>query len=1055
VSITQACEDLEIMRIYCRFSGFALAALLAACVQTSLPAVRAANAPVRVLLFSGQNNHDWKTTTPKLKSILEGSGRFRVDVTQQPEQCGTATFAEYDLVVSDWNAWGDAKVKAWPDAARVAFLDFIRSGKGYVSIHAGSSSFYDWPDYQQIGGMYWSLPVTSHGPPHEFTVQFTGDHPITRGLTPFSTKDELWVKPGVHPAAQVLATGDGQPLAVATALGQGRGFALLLGHGAEFMDTPGFQALLLRGAEWAATGKVTLRGAGDTRALDPDRVIGRVAAIRFGDDRQAVLALERLVQDAAADANARSTMAAKLAAALAAEASVEGKRCFLDGLSLVGSAAEVPAIVRALGDTNLFYHACQALERIPADSSTTALTAALATQTGLARATVLHSLGMRRAERAVPELARFVTDADQAVAAAALEALGAVGGTQAVAALQVAESKVAPALRELWGVSLLRGAESLRATGNAAQANALFAQLAGSGQPARLREAAFPAHVAALGERGTSEVLAALAGNDLTLRRAALRALRNSRDPVLLRAAMEKLASLPPECQQALILLCGERGDAALLPAVTQAAASSDAGVKRAAIQTLGLIGDATTVDTLARLGESGSEEDRRTLVEALARLRGPTVDPAILAALKAAPPSQQRTLLRALTAREVRTATPDLLVVATSPDATVRAEAIRTLGRLADGSACSALVQRLEQVTASDRGLVEGALVEICRRDAAAVPSLIAALRTAPPVAQTSLISVLGAIGGAPACAAVCGQLKAENAEVRLAAVRVLAEWPDAEPLDALAGVIEAATDTKIRALAARGLNRMAPQSPARAARAAEALARALAAATDVTEQKNLLAAVVGIPSLASLRAAQAHLNSPGLAADAGAGLLQIAEVIYPWHLSEVKAALAELQRAGPSPALTQRANALAAKLDQPANLARGGLASSPDGIEKDGAAGGDQAAIDGNPETYWDEEDNQKVYRLRVQLRERSTVGCLRILGWAQQDYVPKDFEVRCDDKVVKTVTNAQYQNRWLSVAFPPVTCDALELVITGSHGPSPAIRELELYEKPLPTP
>ena len=39
----------------------------------------------------------------------------------------------------------------------------------------------------------------------------------------------LWLKPGVHPAAQVLATGDGQTLAVATSLGQGRGFALLLG----------------------------------------------------------------------------------------------------------------------------------------------------------------------------------------------------------------------------------------------------------------------------------------------------------------------------------------------------------------------------------------------------------------------------------------------------------------------------------------------------------------------------------------------------------------------------------------------------------------------------------------------------------------------------------------------------------------------------------------------------------------------------------------------------------------------------------------------------------
>lgn len=218
-----------------------------------------ADAPIRVLLFSGQNNHDWKTTTPRLTGILTNSGRFTVTVTERPDQCTAETFARHDLILSDWNAWGNARVKDWPAATRTAFLEFIRSGKGYVSVHAGSSSFYDWPEYQQLGGLYWDLAATSHGAPSEFTVSFKGDHPITRGLTPFKTKDELWLKPGVHPAAEVLATGDGHALVVATSLGKGRGFALLLGHSAEFMATPGAQRLLLRGAEWAATGKVTIR----------------------------------------------------------------------------------------------------------------------------------------------------------------------------------------------------------------------------------------------------------------------------------------------------------------------------------------------------------------------------------------------------------------------------------------------------------------------------------------------------------------------------------------------------------------------------------------------------------------------------------------------------------------------------------------------------------------------------------------------------------------------------------------------------------------------------
>ena len=44
-----------------------------------------------------------------------------------------------------------------------------------------------------------------------------------------------------------------------TGFGKGRGFTLLLGHSAAFMENAGFRTLLLRGAEWAATGQVNAR----------------------------------------------------------------------------------------------------------------------------------------------------------------------------------------------------------------------------------------------------------------------------------------------------------------------------------------------------------------------------------------------------------------------------------------------------------------------------------------------------------------------------------------------------------------------------------------------------------------------------------------------------------------------------------------------------------------------------------------------------------------------------------------------------------------------------
>ena len=395
--------------LWLRVPGFGAIVFLlfsggAACLEA------APGAPVRVLIFSGQNNHDWKTTTPKLKSILTQSGRFTVEVTERPDQCSTEALANCDVILSDWNSWGDTKIKEWPAPAREAFLKFVRDGKGYVSIHAGSSSFYDWPEYQRIGMLSWNLAATSHGPPHEFAVQFTGEHPITRGLASFKTKDELWIKPGVHPGAKVLATGDGQPLVTVTEFGKGRGFAMLLGHSADFMNTEGFQALLLRGVEWAATGKVTFGGAS---AMDSDAIIRNAAAYRFGDSRNPILALEKLVFAASVDPQEQPALAAKLADALAGAATFEGKRAFCEGLSLIGGAAEVPVLARTLSDTNLFDHVRQALERIPAGEAAASLEAALPRSSGSQRAGLIHSLAARRAESAVPAIANYIEDADR------------------------------------------------------------------------------------------------------------------------------------------------------------------------------------------------------------------------------------------------------------------------------------------------------------------------------------------------------------------------------------------------------------------------------------------------------------------------------------------------------------------------------------------------------------------------------------------------------------------------------------------------------------------
>lgn len=238
----------------------------------SVPGVAEA---LQVLILSGQNNHRWEVTTPWLQKALEDTGRFVVTVTEAPEDLNAAILSDFDVIVSNWNTFVEEGVKSWPEPARKALLSFVAEGKGFVSVHAGSSSFYDWPEYQDLVMTYWDHGNTGHGRLHQFEVTCDTEHPITRGLPRFFTHDELWHQVPVPDEARVLATafstkdsggsGRDEPVLMVRDYGEGRSVNLLLGHDDRAMRRYGFIRLFTRSVEWAATGTVAKTWDEETR----------------------------------------------------------------------------------------------------------------------------------------------------------------------------------------------------------------------------------------------------------------------------------------------------------------------------------------------------------------------------------------------------------------------------------------------------------------------------------------------------------------------------------------------------------------------------------------------------------------------------------------------------------------------------------------------------------------------------------------------------------------------------------------------------------------------
>ncbi|MDO5571939.1 MAG: ThuA domain-containing protein [Bacteroidales bacterium] len=255
--------------------------------------------PIKTLLITGQNNHNWRVSHIALKQILENSGDFIVDLAVSPSQGESMEkfildFSKYSLVVLDYN--GDS----WSKKTNEGFLDFVKNGGGVVVYHAADNAFSGWKEYNEIcalGGwegrnensgpwVYWkdnSLYKDyskgnggSHGQQHEYVLNGRNKkHPIMKNLPEhwIHGKDELYDRmrgPGnikdilytAYSDPEKGGSGREEPLIFTVEYGKGKIFHTMLGHAGDqlennpAMQCAGFQITLLRGAEWAATGKI-------------------------------------------------------------------------------------------------------------------------------------------------------------------------------------------------------------------------------------------------------------------------------------------------------------------------------------------------------------------------------------------------------------------------------------------------------------------------------------------------------------------------------------------------------------------------------------------------------------------------------------------------------------------------------------------------------------------------------------------------------------------------------------------------------------------------------
>jgi len=176
----------------------------------------------------------------------------------------------------------------------------------------------------------------------------------------------------------------------------------------------------------------------------------------------------------------------------------------LKQLQHIGAKECVDAVAKSLDDADPHIRdaARRALADNPAAEANAKLLAKLGSAQGTFRVGLINALGFRGDPASVAALRGLLGDKDQAVAAAAANALGKIAGPQAAGALKSALARAPEPLKVPIADAYLRCADKMLDEGKTKEAVAIYNELATEANPRVIRMAAMRGKLNAAGKSG-------------------------------------------------------------------------------------------------------------------------------------------------------------------------------------------------------------------------------------------------------------------------------------------------------------------------------------------------------------------------------------------------------------------------------------------------------------------------------------------------------------------------------------------------------------------------
>jgi len=654
-------------------------------------------------------------------------------------------------------------------------------------------------------------------------------------------------------------------------------------------------------------------------------LLPKLAAERVADRYRAQMELQSLALSAGRPgAEAERLELASVLAAKATDSAVPqpARVWVVRQLEYIGAAESVGALTTLLNsqDSELKECARRALEKNPAPGATESLRAALK-RGGETSWTIglIQSLGERRDAGAVELIRTHLSSKETALAA--VLALGKIADPRAVAALWEAyDAGVSSA-----GDGLVAAGNRLLSAGDKGAANGLFSQLYLAGTPQSAAGAQTPNRRVAPIQVRSAALIGCAAGDSQSARRFIPDALQQQAPELQLAAVTAAtiaygktgvsaalallMPKLPPSARVYVLRVL----DAANEREVIASASDPEEMVRVAALERLGQIGGAASIPALFKAVMQGPPSTQKAAAAALARISGPGADGALAKQAGEGDAKSRAAAINALAARNDPSAAAALLNYAGESDPEVSAAACAGLAKIGSDKELDGLIRL---VLAGKTPCATPALQAVASRvtdTSAAAQKVIAQTTTAGPGQMAPLLEILAMLGGTEALRTVSLSAGSSNEEVKDAAVRALANWPDFPATKALLVI---AYDPHVKlvhgVLAVQAVARLvksAEKEPA-AARVDAALAAMKVAPRD-EERRLLLSALASVPDKRAAEAVRPYLSDPKFQREAGLAAMTLAEALRRSDRPTARELAQAVRDAGLSDDLNRRADA------------------------------------------------------------------------------------------------------------------------------------------------